>query len=389
MDTTSEPSRRAFLATSAGALAGTGLMAGSAPSEADANEEAGATSDRGNRNRVGAVAYGYQYSIGLFSYNDRPGEKFDAVKFVEANHAAGGEVAQLYHSMIRDLDDDGLKRLRRRAEELDVLLEVHGGGALGKWSKYEETMQRTAALGCKVVGCTFGMLMRPNKIATLDAWDEHTKQCEARLRELAPLAKSLGLTIGVENHLDFSVEELHDLIKRVNSPNVGVIFDVGNTIGTLDDPTEAADILGPYTVATHYKDFAIEEVARGFRFTMVPLGCGSLQLPEITERLLKHVDPAMGMSIEMMNGQHFEVNWLEDRFWTAYRNKTARQVAATLRHIRGQAINIDEFKLVEEVDKLPHEEHMKFEQHRMTNCIAYLKGILNDVNSKGVEEAKA
>ena len=141
---------------------------------------------RRGRNRVGAVAYGYQYSIGLFSYQDRPGEKFDAVKFVEANHAAGGEVAQLFHSMIRDL------------------------------------------------------------------------------------------------------------IKRINSPNVGVIFDVGNTIGTLDDPTEAADILGPCTVATHYKDFAIEEVARGFRFCMVPLGCGSLQLPEITARLLKHVDPESG-----------------------------------------------------------------------------------------------
>ena len=378
MRTTRKPSRRDFLTTSAGALAGASLIAASTPSDADANEEAVATNGRRGRNRVGAVAYGYQYSIGLFSYNDRPGEKLDAVKFVEANHAAGGEVAQLFHSMIRDLDEDGRKRLRRRAEELDVLLEVHGGGALGKWSKYEDTMRRTAALGCKVVGCTFGMLMRPNKIATLDAWDEHTRQCEARLRELAPLAKSLGLTIGVENHLDFSVEELRDLIKRVNSPNVGVIFDVGNTIGTLDAPTEAADILGPYTVATHYKDFAIEEVARGFRFTMVPLGCGSLRLPEITARLLKHIDPEMGISIEMMNGQHFEVNWLEDRFWTAYRNKTARQVAATLRHIRGKAINIDEFKLVEEVDKLPHEEHLKFEQDRMAHCIAYLKRLLND-----------
>ena len=59
--------------------------------------------------------------------------------------------------------------------------------------------------------------------------------------------------------------------------------------------------------------------------------CELGQLREITECLLQHVDPKMGMSIEMMNGQHFEVNWLEDRFWTAYRNKTVRQVAATLR----------------------------------------------------------
>ena len=382
MNATRNPSRRSFLGTSVGALAGAGMMAGSVTSDAEADELPAAVDGRRGRNRVGAVAYGYQYSIGLFSYKDRSHERFDAMKFVEANHEAGGEVAQLYHTMIRDLDENELKRLRNRAEELNVLLEVHGGGALGKWSKFEDTMHRAAALGSKVVGCTFGMLMRPDKIDTFDGWNKHTSQCEARLCELAPLAKSLDLTIAVENHLDFSVEELRDLITRVNSPNVRVLFDVGNVIGTLDDPTEAADILGPLTVATHYKDFAIEEVARGFRFCMVPLGCGSLRLREITEQLLQHVDPEMGMSIEMINGQHFELNWLEDRFWTAFRNKTARQVAATLRHVRGKAININEYKLIEEVDKLSHAEHMKYEQDRMARCVAYLKGILDDVNSQ-------
>jgi sugar phosphate isomerase/epimerase len=258
---------------------------------------------------------------------------------------------------------------------------VHGGGALGKWANFEDTMRRTSQLGCKVVGCTFGMLMRPGTIGTLEAWDEHTRACEARLRELAPLAKSLGLTIGVENHLDFTVEELRDLIRRVDSPNVGVMFDVGNTIGTLDDPIEAADLLGPYPVATHYKDFAITETPSGFMFCMVPLGCGSLQLPEITKRLLKHADPKMGMSIEMMNGQHFQVNWLEDGFWVPFRNRTAAQVAATLRHIRGTAINMREYKLVEEIDELPHDQHLQLEQDRMPRCIGYLKDVLDQART--------
>ena len=380
-------SRRQFLTTSAAALlvssAGTTAATGTAARHAQASAS-GRTQDdrpgRRRRNRVGAVAYGYQYSIGLFSYRDRPGERFDAVRVVEAVRQAGGEVLQLYYSMIDKLDEAGLARLRRRAQELDVMLEVHGGGALRR--TYERAMHKAAAVGAKVIGCSFGMLMRPEKIATLKLWDEHVARCEARLRELVPVAKSLKLTIGVENHLDFTVEELRDLIRRVDSPRVGVIFDVGNTVGTLDDPIEAADILGPYTVATHYKDFAIEEVTRGFRITMVPLGCGSLRLREITERLLKHIDPEMGLSIEMMNGQHFEVKWLEDRFWVPYRNKTARQVAATLRHIRGKAIDIDEFILQEEVDKLPHEEHIRFEQERMTRCIAYLKGLLDDVQKR-------
>lgn len=375
MPTSNPISRRRFAAAATGAVLAGGVLAAA---QGNPSPRATNKAPKRTRNRVGAVAYGYQYSIGLFTYKDRPGERFDAVRFVEATHEAGGEVAQLYHSMIAELDDDGLKRLRRRADELDVLLEVHGGGALGKWSKLEDTMRRAAALKVKAVGCTFGMLMRPDKIATLEAWDEHVQACEARLRELVPVAESLQLKLGVENHLDFTVEELRDLIRRVNSRHVGIIFDVGNTVGTLDDPIEAADVFGPYVVATHYKDFAVEEVARGFRFTMVPLGCGSLRLPEITERLLRHIDPEMALSIEMMNGQHFEVNWLEDRFWVPFRNKTARQVAATLHHIRGKAIDIGERKLVEEIDTLPHEAHLALEQDRMTRCIAYLKKILDE-----------
>ncbi|NOZ22063.1 MAG: hypothetical protein GXP25_13355, partial [Planctomycetes bacterium] len=50
-------------------------------------------------NRVGAVCYSFQYSIGLFSYNKREGERFDVFKFVEATRDAGGECAQIFYSM--------------------------------------------------------------------------------------------------------------------------------------------------------------------------------------------------------------------------------------------------------------------------------------------------
>jgi len=329
-------------------------------------------------NRVGIVAYSFQYPIGLFTYKDRPGERFDAIEFVKKTREAGGEVAQVFHSMVDDLDEAGLAQMRRTAEELDVMIEVHGGGA--QRPTFERTMAQAAALGAKVIGCSFGMMTRPDKIATLAEWDQHVDQCRARLRELADAAKPLGLTVGVENHLDFTIEELRDLIRYVDSPHAGVILDVGNPLGTLDDPLDAVDLLGPYTVATHYKDFAVEEVARGFRLTMVPLGCGSLRLPEITQRLVERVSPDAGFAIEMMNGQQLNVKWLEERFWTPLRGKTGRQVAAALRHIRGKAIDIDEFLPVAEVDALPHEEHMQLEMDRITRCVSYLKQLVEDAS---------
>jgi len=48
--------------------------------------------------------------------------------------------------MIADLDEEGLMRVRHKAEKPDVLLEVHGGGALGKCANFEERMQRAALL---------------------------------------------------------------------------------------------------------------------------------------------------------------------------------------------------------------------------------------------------
>lgn len=366
MNNNDKSSRRIFLKTSAATIAASGLAVGLNRSTAHAEPNSG--------HRIGAVAYAYRYSIGLFIYKDRTGDRMDALRFVEATHEAGGNVAQLFHSMITSLSEAELKRVRDRAAELDVALEVHGGYALTP--RFDAVLKPAAALGSKVVGCSFGMMLRPDKIATLAAWDEHLRQSRARLAELARAAQPLGIVIGVENHLDFTTEELRDLVTEANSPHVGVLLDIGNAVGTLDDPIEAVDILGPHVVATHYKDFAVVENATGFQLIMVPLGAGSLQLGEITARLLKHVSPDVNFSIEMMNGQQVQIDWLEDRFWAPYRNKTPRQIAATLRHIRGKQFDRADFISETEVGKLPHEKHLAFEQERIKQCIGYLKELV-------------
>lgn len=42
---------------------------------------------------------------------------------------------------------------------------------------------------------------------------------------------------------------------------------------------------------------------------------------------------------------------------------------------------MEEYKLVEEIDKLPHEAHLQLEQNRMARCIAYLKGVLDQART--------
>ena len=357
-------SRRDFLMASAAAAAGLGAATSGAA--AAVNPAAGGST---RTRRVGTATISFRYAVKSWQK-----EGFAAMKLLETAHRAGAEVVMLYDFLIDPLDRDQIKQLRAKAEQLDVMIETSGQDLFRR--TYEHSMEQAAALGAKTIACYSGMLLRPDKIPTLELWNKHQAKTEARLRELLPTAKRLGINVAIENHLDFTIEELVQLIRRIDSPHVGVLFDIGNGIATLDDPIESAELLAPYVMATHYKDFAIEEVTRGFRFTMVPLGAGSLRLPEITAKLIHAVRPEAAFSIEMMNGQQFEVKWLEDRFWVPYRGVTARQVAATLRHIRGKAIDIGRFVPEKELDTLPHEEQLQFEFERIKECIAYLKDLL-------------
>jgi 3-oxoisoapionate decarboxylase len=363
-------SRRDFLAASAAGMIGLGLSAATGAA-AQRSPNANATGTK-RRPRVGTATISFRHTVKSWQQ-----EGFPAMKFLEASHRAGAEVVMLYDFLIDKLDSGQLKQLRARAEQLDVAIDASGQNLFRP--TYEHTMENAAALGAKAIGAYSGMLLRPDKIATLELWDQHQARTEARLRELAPVAKRLGLVVALENHLDFTIEELVALMRRIDSPQIGVLFDVGNGVATLDDPIETAEALAPYTVATHFKDFAIEEVARGFRFTMVPLGAGSLQLREIARRLLPKVRPEANFCIEMMNGQQFEVNWLEDRFWAPYRGVTAQQVAATLRHIRGKAIDISRFVPEKDLETVPLQQHVQFEFDRIKECMECLKGLLDEL----------
>ncbi|MFZ5832369.1 MAG: sugar phosphate isomerase/epimerase family protein [Planctomycetota bacterium] len=391
-------SRRSFLSSSAGTMIGLAAagssvasaaapdssgqsalpVKGAGPSVAAGTPAAGSAVRR--RPRVGTATISFRHAVKTWQQ-----EGFAAMKFLEASHRAGAEVVMIYDFILNPLDADQLKQLRQRAESLDVAIEASGQNLFRP--TYEQTMEQVAALGAKTIGAYSGMLLRPEKIPTLELWDEHQAKTEARLRELLPLAKRLGIVIALENHLDFTMEEICQLIRRIDSPHVRLLFDVGNGIATLDDPIESAEQVGPLVAATHFKDFAIEEVTRGFRFTMVPLGAGSLQLREVCRRLLPNIAPGTHFSIEMMNGQQFEVKWLEERYWPPYRGVTARQLAATLRHIRGKAIDIERFVPEKELETLPHDEHMEFEFRRIRDCIATLKQILDELTAGPAQPA--
>jgi sugar phosphate isomerase/epimerase len=74
------------------------------------------------------------------------------------------------------------------------------------------------------------------------------------LKKAAKVAEDEGVTLAIENHIDFTSKEIMDILNEVGSDNLKVNFDTGNALRLYEDPVEAARRLAPYTVATHTKD---------------------------------------------------------------------------------------------------------------------------------------
>ncbi|WP_382308037.1 sugar phosphate isomerase/epimerase family protein [Herbiconiux sp. UC225_62] len=87
--------------------------------------------------------------------------------------------------------------------------------------------------------------------------EPHGPQVEASIRmlkEATKVAEDNGVTLAIENHIDFTSLEILEIVQAIDSPNFRVNFDTGNALRLYEDPVEAARNLAPYTVATHTKD---------------------------------------------------------------------------------------------------------------------------------------
>lgn len=125
-------------------------------------------------------------------------------------------------------------------------------------------------------------------------FEPHEPQLERLTRmfsDAVQIAAKKGITLAVENHIDFNSDEILQLVKAVNSPFFGVNFDTGNFLRVLDDPIQAMEKLAPYVVATHIKDLIPVKgvpVSEWYFFSCVPTGKGLVDNARLAGILQAH-----------------------------------------------------------------------------------------------------
>ena len=126
----------------------------------------------------------------------------------------------------------------------------------GDVAAFERALIDARTAGATVVRAGALSGRRYETFATAQAWTEWRRITLDALKLALPLLEKHRMQLALENHKDWTLEELEPLLKSYASEYLGVCLDFGNNIALLDDRMEVAEDLAPHAVSTHVKDMA-------------------------------------------------------------------------------------------------------------------------------------
>jgi sugar phosphate isomerase/epimerase len=149
---------------------------------------------------------------------------------------------------------------------------LEGGLNLQAYDDMVASIERAKAIGADVMRVVGSSLMFRNQ-----AHEPQLERLTRMFSEAVKVAEKHGVRMAVENHIDFTADEMLRLLTAVNSRYLGVNFDTGNFVRLLDDPIKGMEKLAKYVYATHIKDLKPQKgvpVDEWYFFSSTPVGDG-------------------------------------------------------------------------------------------------------------------
>ena len=111
----------------------------------------------------------------------------------------------------------------------------------------------------------------------------------ADLRQAAPMFRNAGIELLLENHEDFTGEEMATIMRGVDMAPVGALFDYGNSMMVAEQPETALEAMLPFIRSVHLKDHACRKLPDGtVEILGVPIGSGVVPIVDLTRRLVAY-----------------------------------------------------------------------------------------------------
>lgn len=246
--------------------------------------------------KIGIDSYCYHRFFGeVYPDQEPPQKQMTMGEFLEKARGFGVDGVSLESCFFESLEDSYIKDLKAQLDEYGfdrVFAWGHPDGLeRGKnpeaFAEMKRCIPKAKLMGTDVMRITGSSLMFRH--------EPHGPQIEAltvQLREAVKIAEDNDVKLAIENHIDYTADEIMQLIENVDSPNFGVNFDTGNFLRLLDDPIRGMEILAPYVLAVHLKDLQVNPTMAKptdwFYFSGVPVGEGLVDNQKLADILNKH-----------------------------------------------------------------------------------------------------
>lgn len=264
--------------------------------------------------KIGIDSYCFHRFFGEVYPDQKPAEKPMTMEdFLVKAHDLGVDGVSLESCFLPTLDDAYMVDLKAQLDEYGfdrVFAWGHPDGLErgqneAAFKEMKECIPKAKKIGADVMRVTGSSLMFRH--------EPHGPQIEAltrQFREAVKIAEDYGIKMAVENHIDYTADEIMQLLENVDSPNFGVNFDTGNFLRLLDDPIRGMEILAPHVLAVHLKDLQVNHtMARPtdwFFFSGVPVGEGLIDNQKLAN-ILNKTDFTGFLAVEI---DHPHADWM-------------------------------------------------------------------------------
>jgi len=216
---------------------------------------------------LGLGSYAFRWSIGSPAF--RPDTPATLADVIDETAELGCSLLQIADSTeLEAMSNSEMRELRAQAEHRGVRLQTGTSGLTNE--RMLRYLAITRALG--------GDMVR----LVLDSDDAHPGRAAAEviLRSVAPRFEDKGVAIAIENHFLTPSPRLVEIIQNVASPAVGACLDTANSVMIGEWPATTIELLAPYVLCMHLKDYAVVPDEHGVGGHVVGrlLGEGSLDI---------------------------------------------------------------------------------------------------------------
>ncbi|MDZ7637349.1 MAG: TIM barrel protein [Bryobacterales bacterium] len=256
-----------------------------------------------------------------FQYVDHAVEhSLKVIQFADANTLGG-------------LHPEHARKVKAYADERGVLVEMGMGticptasgwnaskGPIEPWILRH--VEAARLLGSPVLRCLMGSAKERKTELPLE---KHTEAMLKTLRNLRSQVTDMGVVMAIENHSgDYQGRELAPIIEEAGKDWVGVVYDSGNPIWTIEDPMVALEHLAPYIVSSHLRDSYVWATEEGVAARWVVFGEGNVGMKDVLRVLLERC-PNASILLETITVRHNDLKVKRSDFWKGYENVPANE----------------------------------------------------------------